>query len=241
MDTRLGKARLTIIVPYDDAAVYVNFVAKIRQEAKRLFGERATITVTGTLNLFTQMIVAMMRSMVRSYLFAGVVITLMMMALIGSLRMGLLSMIPNLVPILLTMGLVMGFFGIPLDAFTLLIGSIGLGLAVDDTIHLFHNFRRYYGEGLSVEEAVRETMLTAGRAMLFTSLVLVIGFWLFMLATLNNVFFFGLLTGLALIFALLADFLLAPAMLVLVIRTRYGRSLTLKWCGTAPALEGQRV
>ena len=67
--------------------------------------------------------------------------------------------------------------------------------------------------------------------MLFTTLVLVTGFWLFMFATLNNVFYFGLLTGLTLIFALLADFLLAPAILMLVTRTSYGRTLTERWSG----------
>jgi predicted RND superfamily exporter protein len=71
--------------------------------------------------------------------------------------------------------------------------------------------------------------------MLFTTLVLVTGFWLFMLATMNNVFYFGLLTGVALILALLSDFLLAPALLTLVIRTSYGHSLTLRWCGCEPA------
>ena len=84
---------------------------------------------------------------------------------------------------------------------------------------------------MDAREAVRQTLLTSGRAMLFTTLVLVTGFWLFMLATLNNVFYFGLLTGVALIFALLADFLLAPAMIMLVLRTQYGRTLTGKWSG----------
>ena len=189
------------------------------------------MTVTGTLNLFTQMIFTMMRSMGKSYLIAGVVITLMMMVLLGSFRLGLLSMLVNFAPIIITMGLIMGLAGIPLDAFTLLIGSIALGLAVDDTIHFFHNFRNYYGKTRDVQEAVRQTLLTSGRAMLFTTSVLVVGFWLFMLATLNNVFNFGLLTGITLILALMADFLLAPALIVLVTRTSYGRVLTERWCG----------
>ena len=61
------------------------------------------------------------------------------------------------------------------------------------------------------------------------SLVLVVGFWLFMFGTMTNIFYFGLLTGVTLIFALLSDFLLAPAMLELVIRTNYGRGLAEKW------------
>jgi len=231
VDSQFSKARLSLIVPFDDAAVYVDFVNHMEDEADRIFGGQADITATGTLRLFTKMIVAMMHSMAESYVIAAVVITLMMIGLIGSLRIGLLSMVANFTPIMATMGIVMGFGGIRLDAFTLLIGSIALGLAVDDTIHFFHNFRRYFGQGMSAEEAVRQTMLTAGRAMLFTSLVLITGFWMFMLATLNNVFYFGLLTGVALLLALAADFLLAPAMMILVIRTRYGRSLTRKWSG----------
>ena len=240
VDTQFRLARLSLRAPYDDAVVYVDFVKDLKREAKRQLGSGSVI-VTGTMSLWTGMVHIMMRSMARSYLIAFVVITLMMMLLVGSVRVGVLSMIVSLFPILVTMGLIMGFADIPLDAFTLLIGSIALGLAVDDTIHFFHNFRRYYGEGLSAEEAVRETLLTAGRAMLFTTLVLVTGFWLFMLATLTNNFNFGLLTGLALAFALLAVFFLAPAMLVLVIRTRYGRSLALKWSGAAPGLEEQRA
>ena len=241
VDSQFSKARLSIMVPWDDAAVYVNFVADLRKEAGRLFGNRAEITVTGTLNLFTQMMFTMMRSMAKAYIIAGVVITLMMMLLIGSLRLGLLSMVINFSSILITMGLIMGFAGIPLDAFTLLIGGIALGLAVDDTIHFFHNFRRYYGESGDVREAVRQTLLTAGRAMLFTTLVLVTGFWMFMLATMNNVFNFGLLTGVTLILALLADFLLAPALLVLVTRTSYGRTLTEKWSEKRYPVESQET
>ncbi|MCZ6558145.1 MAG: efflux RND transporter permease subunit, partial [SAR324 cluster bacterium] len=238
VDSQLGKARLSLIVPWDDTEVYVDFVRDLRREAESRLAEFATVTITGELNLFTQMIFTMMQSMAQSYLIAVVVITIMMMLLVGSFRIGLLSMIANLAPIVLTMGLIMGYFDIRLDVFTLLIGSIALGLAVDDTIHFFHNFRRYFGEGKSVQEAVRETLLTTGRAMMFTTLVLVIGFWLFMFATLNNVFNFGLLTGIALLFALAADFLLAPAMLTLVIRSSYGRTLTERWCNLEPAVEG---
>ena len=229
VDTLFSKARLTVTVPNDDGAVYVKFVDKIKTEAERIFQGSADVTVTGTLNLFTQMIHTMSRSMAKSYVVASVVITLLMILLLGSIRLGLLSMVVNFTPILVTMGLVMWVAGIQLDISALLLGSIALGLAVDDTIHFFHNFRRYYGQSGNAQEAVRQTLLTAGRAMLFTTLVLVTGFWLFMLSTLKNNFNFGFLTGTTLIFALAADFLLAPALLTLVTRTRYGRSLAERW------------
>ena len=229
VDSRFSKSRLSITVPTRDASDYVDFVRDVRAEGLRLFGDEAKVTVTGILHLFSSMISAMMVDMAKSYLIAGAVITILMMVLIGSVRIGLLSMVANFFPILLTLGLVMGFAGIRLDMFNLMIGGIALGLAVDDTIHFFHNFRVYYGEYKDVRRAVQETFLTAGRAMVFTTLVLVAGFWLFMFGTMNNIFFFGLLTGITLIFALLSDFLLAPAMLELVIRTKYGHTLAGKW------------
>jgi predicted RND superfamily exporter protein len=231
VDTKFSKARMSLLVPNRDAATYVEFVSDIRREADQRLGGLATVDVTGTLNLFSNMIHNMMLSMAQSYLYSGIAITLMMIALVGSLRMGLLSMIPNFSPILITLGLIMGFNGIALDAFNLTLGSIALGLAVDDTIHFFHNFRRYYAEHQDCQEAVRKTLLSTGRAMLFTSLVLVTGFFVFMFATLNNVYYFGLLTGVTLIFALLADFFLSPALLELVTRTAYGRKLAAGWAG----------
>ncbi|MCH8844357.1 MAG: MMPL family transporter [SAR324 cluster bacterium] len=235
VDSQFSKARLSLILPNEDAAVYVNFVAAMRSESDRLFHDDANVTVTGTLNLFTQMIDTMMFSMARSYLIAGVVITVMMMLLIGSFRLGLLSMVVNFAPIMITLGIVMGFAGIRLDVFNLLIGSIALGIAVDDTIHFFHNFRKYYAEFGNAADATRQTLLTTGRAMIFTTLVLVTGFFLFTLATLNNIIYFGLLTGLTLIFALASDFFLAPALLTLVTKTKYGSSLATRWSGIRTA------
>lgn len=229
VDSLFSKSKLSITVPTRDASDYVEFVNDIQAEGKKLFGDDARVSVTGILHLFSSMISAMMVSMAKSYLIASVVITFLMIVLIGSVRIGLLSMLANFFPILITLGVVMGFTGIRLDMFNLMIGGIALGLAVDDTIHFFHNFRVYYGEYKDVRRAVQETFLSAGRAMVFTTLVLVVGFWLFMFGTMNNIFYFGLLTGVTLIFALLSDFLLAPAMLELVIRTKYGRTLAEKW------------
>jgi hypothetical protein len=222
VDSRFSKARLSVKTPWNDAAFYVRFVEELDAKGRELFGDSATVTVTGLMRLFTESISALMRSMVTSYSAAIVVITVLMILLIGRVRLGLLSMIPNLLPILMTLGF-MGWVGIRLDAFTLLIGSISLGLAVDDTIHFFHHYLRYYARSHDPHQAVHDTLLTAGRAMLFTTMVLITGFWLFMFATLNNLFYFGLLTGMTLVIALAADLLFAPAMLTLLARWEMGR------------------
>ena len=89
-------------------------------------------------------------------------------------------------------------------------------LAVDDTVHFMHNFRRYYAETKDVTESVRKTLHTAGRAMLVTSIILSIGFFLFMFASMQNIVRFGLFTGITVILALMADFFTVPALMVLI-------------------------
>jgi predicted RND superfamily exporter protein len=137
-----------------------------------------------------------------------------MILLIGRLRPGLASVIPTLFPLLITTG-AMSVLGFKLDMFTILVGSIALGLAVDDTTHFVHGFARSYDRTRDVEAAIRETMRTTGRAMLFTTLVLCSGFLIFTLSDLNNLIRFGAFTALALLTAFIADILVAPALLTL--------------------------
>ena len=162
-------------------------------------------------------IIAAIYSMAKSYVIALVVITILMIFLIGDWKIGLLSMIPNLLPIIITMGL-MGLSGNPLDLNSIMIGSIALGVVVDDTVHFMYNFQKYYTRTLDPYDAVRQTLLGTGRALLITSLVLSTGFFILMFASLNHLIRFGFFTGIAILIALLADFLLVPAMMVLIRR-----------------------
>jgi predicted RND superfamily exporter protein len=98
----------------------------------------------------------------------------------------------------------------------MMIGTIALGLAVDDTVHFLNSFRRYFGMGQTAKEAVRSTLRTSGRAMLITTVVLALGFFMFTFASMLNIERFGYLTGLTLVLALLADFLSVPALMILM-------------------------
>jgi predicted RND superfamily exporter protein len=102
----------------------------------------------------------------------------------------------------------------PLDMFTLLIGSIAIGLAVDDTIHFMHNFKRYYLESGDAAKAIEQTFYTTGKAMVITTLVLSLGFFAYIAANMISVQNFGIITGSVIIFALLSDLLLAPALMM---------------------------
>lgn len=215
VDSRFSKTRFTVKLPWLDSVLYRGIIDETGRRFRTVFGPDADITVTGIVPLFGKTVHAAMDSAVTSYIIAAFVITLMMILFIGSLRMGLVSMAPNVIPIVLTMG-IMGLFGFPLDMFTLLIGSIAIGLAVDDTIHFLHNFRRYYHETGDSREAVLRTFLTTGRAMIVTSIVLSFGFFIFILASMYNLMRFGILTGLTIVLALAADFFVTPALMMVL-------------------------
>ncbi|MCK5623228.1 MAG: MMPL family transporter, partial [Alphaproteobacteria bacterium] len=215
VDSRFQTARFTVKAPWRDTLEYLPLLREIETSFHKTLGPDVTVTATGIMSLFSRTLSAAMWSAAKSYVIAFGAITLMMILLIGNLRLGLAAMLPNVAPIAIAMGF-MWWAGIPLNMFTMLVGSIAIGLAVDDTVHFMHNFRRYFAQSGDVREAVRRTLHTAGRAMLVTSVVLAIGFYIFMFASMINVIQFGFLVGSAILLALLADFLLAPALMVLL-------------------------
>ena len=214
VDFRFSQARFSVRVPWQDTLTYPPFIRDVEARFADAFGNAADVTVTGVMSLLSRTLENTIHSAARSYLIAGVVITLMMIALIGRIGTGLISMLPNFTPILITLAL-MQVAGIPLNLFTMLVGSIAIGLAVDDTVHFMHHFHRYLERTGSVEDAVHETLQTSGRAMLLTSAVLTAGFFIFCLADMRNLVDFGFLTGITIVTALAADFVLAPALMAL--------------------------
>lgn len=174
------------------------------------------VTITGIMSLFGRIIYAAIYSAAQSYGIAFIIISILMVLLIGELRLGLIGMLPNLGPIVIVLGMT-GWLSIPLNMFTMLVASIAIGLSVDNTIHFMYNFKRYYGQSGDIEQAVGNALHTAGRALLTTTVVLSIGFFIFMFASMNNLFEFGLLTGTAILLALASNFFMAPALLRLVI------------------------
>ncbi len=219
VDTEFRTARVTMKLPFVDAVHLPGLYDELEARVAEILDGSAEYQVTGMGLLMARTILAVMHTMARSYVMALLIITPLMVLLIGRLRLGLVAMIPNLAPILITLG-VMGWLGVGIDTFTLLIGCIAIGLAVDDTIHFMHNFRRYWDQTRDVPEAVRRTLASTGQAMLITSCVLSAGFFIYMGSTMPTLFRFGLLTGSTIILAFLADVVFAPALMALVVRPR---------------------
>lgn len=219
VDSAFRQARITVKLPYLDAMHYMVLIEEVNLLTKVHFDENVEVSVTGISNLLARIMQAAMSSSAVSYVLALALITMMMIILIGNIKIGLISMIPNISPILI-MTTVMVIFDMPLDMFTMLIGAIAIGLAVDDTVHFMHNFRRYELLYNDVDKAVKLTLLTTGRAMVVTTIVLSFGFFVFMGASMSNIFNFGLLTGIAIIVAVLADFFLVPAIMKVMVTNR---------------------
>jgi hydrophobe/amphiphile efflux-3 (HAE3) family protein len=214
VDSQFSKARFSMKGPFKDSVHFATLINTVDQYFRHEFPD-ADITLTGMIPLLSKTINNAIHSMAKSYVIALVVITLLMVLLIGKVRIGLLSMIPNLTPILLMLGII-GATPVSMDLFTMMVASIAIGLAVDDTIHFMHNFRRYYEQTGDPKLAVYKTLHTTGRAMLVTTIVLSIGFFIFVFADMNNLLNFGVLTSFTVLMALLADYLVAPALMVLV-------------------------
>lgn len=221
VDSQFSMARISMKVPWADWMLYPEFLERMQRHIEGVLGDGVAVSLTGFSALMARAAASFIVTMARSYVLAILIITPLMIFLLGSLRRGLLSMAPNLAPILLTLGL-MGWLDVPLDMSTMLIGGIILGLAVDDTIHFMHRFNRFYEETGDPYEAVRDTLETTGAAMLFTSIVLGAGFLVFTFAYTVNIAVFGLLASFATAIAFLADVTLGSALMVLVTGDRAG-------------------
>jgi predicted RND superfamily exporter protein len=211
-DADLHTGRLTAMMYWRDAAQDIDFIGRVREYAATLFNSGVNVVITGVAAINSGIIHAMMTSLAIGYSTGFLLIAALMILTVGDVRLGLLAMIPNMLPIVIGLG-VMGYLDIPLNTYNLIGGSIAIGLAVDDTIHFFHNFRRYYLKSGDVGFAVSETLGSAGRALLATTLILVFSFWMRLYSDLKVISDFGLVLGIALVVAFLADVLLAPALL----------------------------
>ncbi len=213
--SQFSKARITMKFPWKDANRYVDVMNELEAEVKHIIGDQAEVTQTGLMVLFARSIDNVMKSMTRSYFIAGVFITLMMILLIGNVKNGLIVMFPNFLPIMFGIGL-MGYLGFRLDMSTILCGSLAIGLVVDDTIHFMHTYQRYFHQSGSVSYSVEQTLLTTGRALLVTTLVLTAGFLVYLMAFMKNVQTVGAVCAFIIVIAFLADIMLVPAIMKII-------------------------
>jgi predicted RND superfamily exporter protein len=173
----------------------------------------AKVSLTGIGALWLKLLDYIVSSQIQGFLIAFAVIAVMMCAVFRSLRVGLIAMVPNLAPVVLTLG-VMGWLGLPLDYNKLFIAVVAIGIAVDDTIHLVSRFHYEFERTGNYEEALRASLEDVGRALFITSVALVLGFLCLTFSVMASQITFGVLLALTILAALVADFLLMPALVL---------------------------
>ncbi len=213
-----STARLNLIAPWSDVLNYKNYLRELRKKIEFTLNKyqlgNVDIIFTGLVAIFGDTIFAMLEGTVTSYALAFSFVAILMILLMGDIKRGMLAFSPNVTPILMTLGL-MGWAGISLNSFTSLLGCIVIGISVDDTIHFMHHFRRYAQETNDVRKAVKKTLDLCGRAITFTSIVLVGGFVVHVTGMLSVNKQFGILLSFAIVIALFANLILAPALMTL--------------------------
>jgi predicted RND superfamily exporter protein len=210
-----SRANLEIRCKMADTSKYEKLVNDLESYLNGLSPKVVIPKLTGMGSLWLELIDYIVQSQIWGFLLAFVVISIMMCLLFGSFKIGLLAMIPNLWPVIATLGL-MGWADMPLDYVKLLIGCVAIGIAVDDTIHLVTRFHHEFLRCRNYKGALFSSMKDVGRALFITSAVLVVGFLIFIFSVMETLVVFGILVAMTIGTAFVADFFLMPALVLTI-------------------------
>lgn len=169
--------------------------------------------ITGTTRLFLKANEYLLDNLAWSLLAAFIIIGLQMLFLFNSFKIMMISMIPNLIPLGLTAAF-MGFMGIPLKPSTALIYEMAFGIAIDNSIHYLAMYRFRRKDGLSIPHAVQSSLRSTGLGIIYTSIVLFLGFGIFAFSEFGSTQALGILTAVTLFIALFSNLFLMPAMII---------------------------
>ncbi len=176
--------------------------------------DSVTVTITGSSKIFIKGNKFLIENLTESLILACILITLSMALLFANARMILISLIPNLIALMITAGL-MGYFNIPLKASTALIFSITFGISVDNSIRFLAKYRQeLLASGFFVPRAVSESILETGKSIIYTSIVLFAGFIIFAFSDFGGTVALGLLTSTTLIISMFTNLILLPALIM---------------------------
>ena len=215
MDSTRRTTRVTVQMADVGTTRMEELMAKLRVQTDSIFEtDKYDVTFTGTSVVFLKGSGYLVSNLITSLFWAIVLIVVLMALLFNSLRILVVSLIPNLIPLLFTAG-IMGFLQIPIKPSTMLVFGIALGIAVDNAIHFLARYRlelKLSGHDLakSVDRATREVSV----GIIYTSVVLLAGFCMFALSRFGGIQAMGILTSLTLLVAMLTNLFVLPALLL---------------------------
>ena len=205
---------MTALFESSDLAFLSPIVGETRNYLARAFPDAKEVYVTGRAILLTNLPGPLIDGLRNSLLLAAVLIFLVVTLAFRSVKVGLLSMVPNFLPVAFTFG-VMGLVGLPLNLFTTPFACIALGVAVDDTMHFLARLRIEFRREGEYRQAILNTMESVGKALIYTSIIFIAGFMIFLISGFQVTRNFGALVGFTVFGALIADLVLLPVLVMI--------------------------
>lgn len=207
--------RMSILVRAMSGTDFCSLMDFAEQQAAQRLSPPATYTLTGVVPLLNVAQNSLIMTQVRSFASAAITVLVLIGLFFRSVRVFFVASLPNLLPTTVLFA-AMAILNIPLDAATVMIAGVAIGIAVDDTFHFFSCYREARLYGQDSPTAIYNSFRLTGRAILFTSLVATAGFVILLLAEFKPIQYFGLLAGVTMIAASAADFLVLPACVAFV-------------------------
>ena len=210
-----SKARITLRMKDIPTPKMDSILNQLKPKIDSIFNpEEYNVVVTGSSRVFLEGTKFLVGNLVYSLLLVILLISIFMAWMFRSFRMVIVSLIPNLIPLLLTSA-IMGYFSIPIKPSTILVFSIAFGISVDDTIHFLAKYRQeLVASNWNIRQSVFNALKETGVSMIYTSVVLFFGFFVFVASDFGGTVALGLLVSITLFFAMLSNLLLLPALLL---------------------------
>lgn len=211
-----NEARITMRIVDSNPNLRRNdLLNKINHEVRDIIkNKETTYKLSNLMVLYNNMLQSLFNSQVSTLGFTIIVLFIMFLILFRSIKVALIALISNIIPISSIFG-IMGWLNIPLDVMTITIAAIAIGIGVDDTIHFIHRFEEEFRVDHNYINAMKRSHQSIGYAMYYTSLVIILGFSILVLSNLIPTIYFGLLTVITMISVLAADLLLLPKLLLM--------------------------
>ena len=215
MDSLKQEARISLRVADISTTKMDSVFDALLPKVNKIFDpNKYDVTITGSSVVFLNGTKFLLKNLMLSLLLVIILISIFMAWMFNSFRMVVVSIIPNLIPLLLT-GAIMGYFGIALKPSTILVFSIAFGISVDDTIHFLAKYRQeLLINNWNIKKSVLSALNETGVSMFYTSVVLFFGFFIFVASDFGGTIALGLLVSITLLFAMLSNLLLLPALLL---------------------------
>ena len=215
IDSLNQEARISLRIKDISATKMDEIMLDLKPKIASIFDlDKYDVIITGTTKVLLTGAKFLLQNLFISLFLVIILISIFMAWMFSSYKMVFISLIPNIIPLLLT-GAIMGIFGIALKPSTILVFSIAFGISVDDTIHYLAKYRQeLIATNGSIKKSVYAALKETGVSMLYTSVVLFFGFFIFIASDFGGTVALGLLVSITLLVAMLSNLLLLPALLL---------------------------